>query len=54
MKDFEMARKMIKDKGMDINKNTFWKKFDTDPGYKEQVIQMIQRKVEETVKVAKK
>ncbi len=54
MKGFEIARKMMKDKGMDINKNAFWKKFDTDPGYKEQVIQMIQKKVDETVKVAKK
>ena len=54
MKGFEIARKMMKDKGMDINKNAFWKKFDTDAGYKEQVVQMIQKKVDETIKVAKK
>jgi len=54
IKGFDIAKQMMKDKGIDVNNNPFWKKFSTDGGYKEQVLQMIQKKVDETVKAAKK
>jgi uncharacterized coiled-coil protein SlyX len=50
----ELAQKNMKDNGTDISNHVFWKKFNSDPSFKEETINKLLKKFEEQVDEKKK
>lgn len=50
----DMAEKLSREKGIDVEGNVFWKKFKNDPEYKASIIKKIQDKVHTGIEEAKK